>query len=336
VSAKPKVLVVGGLNLAESLWSIYRGFERLGCEMTYLRADVVVNERKVANPTLQDDLLAALDKGQNLLFWWQPQNNATTEILDMVRARFPRPALAGQSIDDPFAIDFWHPDEIWKRFDLAVTCCVGSLPWYEKLGVKAIAGYPHCDATLHGAAVPTPAAACDISFVATNVYPKAQYPHVLANRIDMVTTLADLGSLHLYGYWDRRYSWGGSSDVLKPYYQGFIQYTDHPGVYAASRINLSSHVRPDGYRYLNERTVLAMASGGFVLCDRVNGMSDWLRDGHELALWSDLKELRDKAQYYLTHDDERRRIAQAGRARALSEFDNAKLAQEILSGVGLE
>jgi spore maturation protein CgeB len=60
-------------------------------------------------------------------------------------------------------------------------------------------------------------------------------------------------------------------------------------------------------------------SGGFYLAEHSDELADFFTPGVEIETWRTREELRDKCHCYLTHDDERRRIAAAGRARALRE-----------------
>ena len=60
-------------------------------------------------------------------------------------------------------------------------------------------------------------------------------------------------------------------------------------------------------------------SGGFYLTEHSDELADFFTPGVEIETWSTRDELLEKCRYYLAHDDERRRIAVAGRARALRE-----------------
>ncbi len=61
------------------------------------------------------------------------------------------------------------------------------------------------------------------------------------------------------------------------------------------------------------------ACGGFQLSFYVEGLERHYRIGDEIAIYASPEDLVSKIQYYLRHDDERRRIAQAGYERTLAE-----------------
>lgn len=60
-------------------------------------------------------------------------------------------------------------------------------------------------------------------------------------------------------------------------------------------------------------------SGGFYLTEHSDELAGFFTPGVEIETWRTRDELLDKCRYYLAHDGERRRIAAAGRARALRE-----------------
>jgi len=69
----------------------------------------------------------------------------------------------------------------------------------------------------------------------------------------------------------------------------------------------------------NMRSFEAAACGAFVLSTRTRQLREMFHEGEEVELFGSVEELRAKVRYYLDHDDERRRIAAAGRARVEAE-----------------
>lgn len=333
---KAAIMLVGGLNLSQSLWCLSEGLLRAGYSVDYLPAvgkDMEHGGRKITPDSVYEEIAARLSRGRDVLIWWQP-SQADPERVRQLRERFPKVRFCAQSLDDPFVLDL-SPEPL-MGFEYVVTCCEGSFRTYEARGVRPILGYPPVDRDLHGKAEPTAEEACDLSFIATNTYPKCKYPYVISDRRSMLLALAGVGKIHLYGYWDEKpQGWGGDRLPLPPSwkscFRGWRRYdVQVPGVYAASRINLNSHVRPDGWKYLNERVTTCMASGGFMLCDAVSGIESIFRADEEIVLWRTLQELRDKAVYWLANEEARRRVAAAGREKALALFDNEKLARRIV------
>ncbi len=63
---------------------------------------------------------------------------------------------------------------------------------------------------------------------------------------------------------------------------------------------------------LNMRCFEALGTGSFLLTDWVPHIDEVFEDGKHLVLYRSLDEAVDKAKYYLAHDSEREKIAQAG------------------------
>ena len=53
-------------------------------------------------------------------------------------------------------------------------------------------------------------------------------------------------------------------------------------------------------------------------------IAEYFADGQELVMYSDMKDLSNKVEYYLTHEDERKQIAQNGCRKVLREFELGK------------
>ena len=334
-----RVLVCGGRNLAEVVRSIARGFQRIGCHVLYqptrrpgTRCDPLLNIFDVLG-------IHVREFGPDVLFWCLCKQDCPEGLIRHLKTLRPEMKTVFHSFDDPYQIDE-SGDVLAARvreFDRAVTCCEGSVGWYEAQGVEAACIYPPPDHDLHGAAKADDGERCDASFAATHTYPRPRYPAVLVNRADMVRAAARLGTLHLYGYWgERTFDWGGIYGVpeLAESYRGFWRFDELPGVFAASRVNLNSHVRPDGYRYLNQRALNVMASGGFLLCDRVNGIEELFEPGRDFDTFGDLGEFREKLKYWLSHDRERASVADSGRRKVWERYGNDHHARAVLKLCG--
>lgn len=150
--------------------------------------------------------------------------------------------------------------------------------------------------------------ACDLSFVG-NHSPKKQ--KILE---DLKRAIPDL-ALKIWG--------SAAWSVIPDFYQGHpvlgIEYAKAIGL---SRINLGllSEQREGASSgdLITARTFEIPGAGGFMLHERTTEAEQFFEDGKECVFFDDLDDLVDKIRYYLAHDDERRRIAEAGRARCLA------------------
>jgi hypothetical protein len=269
----------------------------------------------------------------DILLWVMCKFDCPPGLLTTLRKLRPEMRTVFHSFDDPQQIDAtWTP---WaKEFEYAITCCAGSIPWYEEQGVRAVCLYPPADRDLHGGAQPIPDELCDFAFAATNVYAPELYPRVLARRTDIARAADKIGKLHLYGPWDgSRSTWGGEpfgAPDLKHCYRKRFPWDKMPGIYASAGINLNSHNRPDGFQYLNERTIHAMASGAFLLTDRVAGIEELFEPGVHFDTWGNLEEAVDKIEYWHRNPDKRALVAASGKAFTLEHYDNVAHNRNLL------
>jgi len=75
--------------------------------------------------------------------------------------------------------------------------------------------------------------------------------------------------------------------------------------------------------------------GGFQLSGRADHLEDYFSPGEEIVFFDDVDDLVAKARYYLRHEDERARIAQAGYARCLREHTYVHRFNEIFRRMDL-
>jgi spore maturation protein CgeB len=115
-------------------------------------------------------------------------------------------------------------------------------------------------------------------------------------------------ALALYGgYWS-------SDPRFRPHARGFAVGRDYRLALGGARIGLCMVRRAnrDGHAM---RSFEIPACGTFMLAERTDEHLEVFREDQDAAFFSTPEELLDKIRYYLAHDDVRRRIAEAGRAR---------------------
>jgi glycosyltransferase involved in cell wall biosynthesis len=120
----------------------------------------------------------------------------------------------------------------------------------------------------------------------------------------LVRSLPDV-RLHLYGgYWDRH-------RVLRRYHRGFALGRDYRLALGGAKIALALVRRANRDEHAM-RSFEIPACGGFMLAERTGEHLEWFEEGREAAYFGSPDELVEKVCYYLSRDDERRRIAEAG------------------------
>lgn len=102
-----------------------------------------------------------------------------------------------------------------------------------------------------------------------------------------------------------------------------------PKIFHLSKINLNITMRPI-QTGLSLRIFDVLGSGGFLITNYQPELEDMFQIGTDLETYTSLEELFDKCNYYLSHEDERRNIAQNGyqKVKQLYTCEN-RLAQLI-------
>ncbi len=142
--------------------------------------------------------------------------------------------------------------------------------------------------------------------------------------------LPDLG-LRIFGYepegWDAGLRTCHAGEVL-----------ERPMLRRAyNRARISVNVtRAHGRSSLNMRVYEAMACGSLMITDDKPDTRALFCDGEHLVIYRDERDLRRKVDYYLSHEDERRAIADAGMRKVHAEhtYDlRLKAIEPVLDGV---
>ena len=103
-------------------------------------------------------------------------------------------------------------------------------------------------------------------------------------------------------------------------------------VYAGSKINLNISKRGmEGGTPL--RIPQIMGAGGFVLSSFGMETAEIYEEDKEIVMFRTPEELIEKADYYLRHDEERKKIALAGQRKVLSMYTHEKKLKKLLEWV---
>ena len=182
-----------------------------------------------------------------------------------------------------------------------------------------------CDPALHHAVSLTDEDqkhyGCDLSFAGAGYY----------NRVELFKGLSDY-DFKIWGVnWTDRY-------VAQRLVDGETRFDADTfmKIVAASTINLNLHsssskpgVDPD-CDAINPRVFEIAAAGGFQLCDPCIGLETLFDFETELPIYRNLKELRERIDYFLARPDERKAIAEAAQRRVLAEHTYEHRAASML------
>lgn len=148
---------------------------------------------------------------------------------------------------------------------------------------------------------------------ASDQYPVVFTGTALDHRISILDRLTGAYNIdvHIFGRrWNRTPLYPWRSRLLHPP----IPFPEYRRVLSAARIVLGfvSHSNHDEF---TRRTFEVPACGTFLLAERTPAHLSYFEEGKEAEFFSSVEECRDKINYYLKHDTERKRIADMGHRR---------------------
>jgi len=123
--------------------------------------------------------------------------------------------------------------------------------------------------------------------------------------------------------------WPNGSPV-KRNYRGEAWGLEMYRVLARSRIALNRHIDVAEDYANNMRLYEATGVGALVLTDEKRNLADLFAPGAEVVAYASANDLVEKATYYLSHDEERVRIAAAGQQRTLRDHTWARRMAELV------
>lgn len=149
-------------------------------------------------------------------------------------------------------------------------------------------------------------------------------------RCENILYLADNGiNVHVFGSgkWKKYLNY---SPNLKISTYGLYD-EDYAKSFKAFKISLC-FLRKMNYDQQTTRSVEIPACGGFMLAERTDEHLRMFKEGIEAEFFSSKEELLSKCKYYLSHNDERNKIAKAGYNRCISsDYSNLGMIKKCIN-----
>jgi spore maturation protein CgeB len=115
--------------------------------------------------------------------------------------------------------------------------------------------------------------------------------------------------------------------------QPLIGGMDYLYAISGARIGLSINAANNIRLYHSDRFIQYLACGTFTLAKRVPDSDLLFKDGVHLRYFDTAEEFFELADWYLKHDQEREKLANAGMQRAHAEFNCQKIAKYMLDAI---
>lgn len=163
---------------------------------------------------------------------------------------------------------------------------------------------------------------------------KEQLSYAMATyvtRQERITLLNLLAKKHLVTLYSREIP-----DILSDVtFKGSANYLkEMPYIFYHSKINLNITLKilQTG---IPLRVLDILGSGGFLLSNYQEEIVEHFIPDEDIVIYADIQDALDKAEYYLTHEESRKRIALSGQQKAYDTFNYSKQLTYLLTTAGL-
>jgi hypothetical protein len=228
--------------------------------------------------------------------------------------------LARDAAPDAFFLgtdgDLWpelHKGRIQAaaNLELVMTTCDGKgIQAYQNAGIRCVFMPNSCDPDVEYRYNVCDKWKSDVLFTGRPRYKHKRYP-TEDTRYQLLSRLANMQGSALYGCFDR-------PKVVGINYLFAI---------SGAKIGLSVNALNDIRLYHSDRLINYLSCGTFVLAKRVPDTELLFKDGVHLRYFDTVEEFADLVNWYLNHEDERIKIADAGMNYAHAEFNCEKIAK---------
>lgn len=148
-----------------------------------------------------------------------------------------------------------------------------------------------------------------------------------SGRTKLLEEIAHSQPLSLWGYGIESV---GANSPLRSRHRGQAWALDMYSILRSAKIALNHHIDVAENYANNMRLYEATGVGTLLLTDQKENLSALFTPGQEVVAYSSPAECVELIEYYLTHEDERFAIAQAGQQRTLAEHTYGHRMQEYL------
>lgn len=216
--------------------------------------------------------------------------------------------------------------EMLRNFDCH-TCVNATLfPIYEAKGVHAA----YLQNSFEPAILPTNESEIqsirDVIFLGNNYSP---YRTALATKLKSLPFDVDIFGRG-YNYADGTPVMVGKKELSSG--ESLYDFAKTGDLYRSSKIAIADNQFPEAIGFASDRLFMILAAGGCLLMhQRVQKLDELLGlvDGVHYIVWDDFTDLEAKIQYYLEHEDERAKIAEAGTAFCREKHSYAQRVGEL-------
>ncbi|MEK3716735.1 CgeB family protein [Paenibacillus sp. FSL R7-0333] len=303
--------------------SIVDAFRKAGhrCESFTLKSGL--DALKLKQQSLQPDLILVL-AGLKI----------TTPVLEFIQQTKGKSAI--WLTEDPYYMD-WTVSLI-PYFDYIFTIDQAALEQYRQLGHPHVNHLPlGTDPCLFHPSEVSEEYESDICLVGVPYSNRIELIEFLLQRTDYRIQIVGRGWGRYYNEWVKQP--GQTIELVN----AWVKPETAVNYYNGAKIVLNIH-RPSAEKYnrnragiiatsINNRTFDAASCEAFQLTDYRSGLRHQFEEGNQVVSYQDKHDLLQKIHYYMAHDDERKRIAEAARQQVLAAHTFEHRVHDLLMNV---
>lgn len=323
-----KILFIGDLNEYGRSFQRYKTLIELGNELTGLSMVPVPFVPGIDNPSFLERLFwkikfpldltgvnkkirQAIKKEKFDIVWIEKGNTIKPKILCFIKKNQPQAKLISLSEDDMYARhnrSFYYDCGI-KYYDIVFTTKVYNLTELKLLGAKRTElFFDSYDENVHRPINLTKEDeekfGCDVGFIGTFEKDRAEKMLFLAeNGIKVVV-------------WGNGWELWQDKNINLIIKNAPIYGDDYAKAIRATKINLC-FLRKINRDEITSRSIEIPACGGFMIAERTKRHLEFFEENKEAVFFDTKEELLDEVKKYLGNNENRRKIAEAGRERCI-------------------
>lgn len=211
------------------------------------------------------------------------------------------------------------PKEFWQSYDLILTSFPHFVPLFRKNGVKSeylkIAFEPSILKE-----VGKQNRVYETVFIGSFSYHHKRGTHILE----------DVSSQLPVDFWGIKPLIMSPFSSITRHFHGSVWGLEMYKILAQSKIVINRHISAAQDNANNMRLYESTGLGAMLITDAKKNLNDLFKIGKEVIAYNSNEDLVEKINYYLKHNEEREKIAQAGQMRTLREHNYQHRMQELL------
>ncbi|MEA1948801.1 MAG: glycosyltransferase [Thermodesulfobacteriota bacterium] len=306
-----KVVIVGkSKRRTKTYYYFNKAFQQNGHKTIWIKFSKIKSYFGKNLATAICDKVISLFKPDLLFFHGR---DISYELLSRVKERMPVVMYFDDCLKGIRSSNFEELIKFARQADIMYLTNRGEIPQYQKHGVNAKFMPGGCDLNAHYMVEkPGKFYQSEVAFIGNVNTPE---------RTECMREVAKHFDLKLWGAgWEKV----GMKSEMKDVYVA-----EYRKICAGAKIILGWNIDPTIDLYFSNRTWFTLGCGGFLLTAYSPSLEELFGRKRELDWFETIEECCEKIRYYLQHDKERKKIAEAGYHLAHNKYSYAEVVKKI-------